>query len=147
MFNNDYISNHAVGPSTSYLHNLDDTNNSSIDIDQFKSKMQAFRTPATTTTTSKTEFDLSEPLKCSRSLLPNDIENEFFQNTLNVDELFKFDEPRTFENLIEESIQQSSSEDLIISPPILPIKHKVIVEQFPFSAMKSFKTQEPIEKV
>lgn len=160
MFNNDYFSK----PNTSYsLFDLVDSNQSSNGTTTNKGCCKLLASNNQTLNNNcPTMFDFEDPLKCDRFLTDSnyeDVDGTCYSIGQRND-LFPFNEPTRFSvhrkdadmgetqelgfklSLFSNSSLPSSS----AAPTLIP-KHKVLVEQAPFSVMKSFKSQEPIEKV
>ena len=150
MFNNDYFSNHQQPkPNTSYsLFDLVDSNSSSKSCKLLSSNLNT----NTKSRTCTTMFDFEDPLKSARFA---DSEGDLCIDTgyrLGADP-FPFNQPIKWPSYKNDSASEMTEEvgfksscfSSSSAPPLIP-KHRVMVEQAPFSVMKSFKSQETIEK-
>lgn len=159
MFNNDYFSK----PNTSYsLFDLVDSQSSNSTTTSKGCCKLLANNNLTLNNNCPTMFDFEDPLKCDRFLTDSNYEDAVgtCYSIVQRNDLFPFNEPTRFSvhkrdadmgeihefgfksSLFSDSYLPSSS----AAPTLIP-KYKVMVEQAPFSVMKSFKSQEPIEKV
>lgn len=157
MFNNDYFSK----PNTSYsLFDLVDPQSGNSSANKNCCKLLASNNPKLNSSC-PTMFDFEDPLKYDRLLDSNyeDVDGTCYSID-QINDLFPLNEPTRFivhkDDSDKEEVQELGNKSSIfnnsslpsstVAPTLIP-KHKVIVEQAPFSVMKSFKSQEPIEKV